>query len=120
MNVSSRTEPGSAARMADDSYYRYHVFFCVNQREPGGKECCADKNAMAMRDHAKRRIKELGLHGRGGIRINQAGCLDRCADGPTMVVYPEGIWYTYVDAQDVDEIIDQHLREGRVVERLRI
>lgn len=102
-----------------EPYYRYHVFFCVNQRE-NGKPCCADKNAVAMRDYAKSRVKELGLAGPGRVRINQAGCLDRCAEGPTVVIYPEGVWYTYVDQEDIDEIIDSHLVQGRIVERLRI
>jgi (2Fe-2S) ferredoxin len=99
--------------------YRYHVFFCVNQRA-NGEPCCADKNAVAMRDYAKARVKALGLAGPGRVRINQAGCLDRCAEGPTVVVYPEGVWYTYVDQDDIDEIIDSHLVQGRVVDRLRI
>jgi (2Fe-2S) ferredoxin len=54
------------------------------------------------------------------VRINQAGCLDRCAEGPCAVVYPDGVWYTYVDRGDIDEIIEEHLRHGRIVERLRI
>jgi (2Fe-2S) ferredoxin len=102
-----------------ESYYRYHVFFCVNQRE-SGQACCADKGAVAMRDYAKARVKQLGLAGPGKVRINQAGCLDRCAQGPNIVVYPEGIWYHYANQQDIDEIIDQHLVHGRPVERLRI
>ena len=73
-----------------------------------------------MRDYAKARVKELGLAGKGQLRINQAGCLDRCEEGPVLVVYPEGVWYTYVDQDDVDEIIDQHLVNGVIVERLRI
>jgi (2Fe-2S) ferredoxin len=73
-----------------------------------------------MRDYAKARIKELGLSGQNQVRINQAGCLDRCEEGPVLVVYPEGVWYTYVDQHDVDEIIDQHLVNGVIVERLRI
>jgi len=101
------------------SYYRYHVFFCVNQRE-GGEACCGNHNAQSMRDYAKGRIKELGLAGAGGIRINSAGCLDRCAEGPCIVVYPEGIWYTYVDRDDIDEIIANHLQHGRIVSRLKI
>ena len=63
-------------------------------------------------------VKEAGLAGPGAVRINKAGCLDRCAGGPVAVVYPEGVWYTYVDRQDLDEIVDQHLKQGRVVERL--
>lgn len=99
------------------SYYRYHVFFCINQRQ-GGEACCNDHGAQAMRDYAKKRIKALGLAGEGGTRINNAGCLDRCALGPALVVYPEGSWYTYVDESDIDEIIDKHLKQGEVVERL--
>lgn len=102
-----------------EPYYQYHVFFCVNQRE-NGEACCADKGAQGMRDYAKARIKSLGLSGAGRVRINQAGCLDRCEEGPTLVVYPEGIWYTYVDQEDIDEIIEEHLRNGRPVDRLRI
>ena len=63
---------------------------------------------------------ELGLSGEGKIRINQAGCLDRCEEGPCVVVYPEGVWYTYLDRADIDEIIEEHLQHGRVVERLRM
>ena len=101
------------------SYYRYHVFFCTNQREDGS-DCCQRFDARALRDYAKQRSKELGLAGEGGVRINTAGCLDRCAEGPVMVVYPEAIWYTYLDRADIDEIIDEHLLAGRIVERLRI
>jgi (2Fe-2S) ferredoxin len=101
------------------SYYRYHVFFCVNQRE-GGEACCANHGSKALRDYAKERVKALGLSGKGGVRVNTAGCLDRCDEGPVIVVYPEGTWYTYVDREDIDEIIEEHLRQGRVVERLRI
>ena len=101
------------------SYYRHHVFFCCNQRE-AGRVCCNAKDASAMREHAKERVKALGLAGPGQVRVNQAGCLDRCEEGPCIVVYPEGIWYTYVDAQDIDEIIAEHLQNGRVVDRLKI
>jgi len=101
------------------SYYRYHVFFCVNQRE-GGEACCGNHDAQAMRDYAKSRVKQLGLAGPGGIRVNSAGCLDRCAEGPCIVIYPEGVWYTYVDRHDIDEIISGHLQGGHVVKRLQI
>ena len=67
------------------TYYRYHVFFCINQRT-GGEPCCADKGAVAMRDYAKDRVKALGLAGQGQVRINQAGCLDRCAQGPLVAL----------------------------------
>jgi (2Fe-2S) ferredoxin len=101
------------------AYYQRHVFFCCNQRD-AGRVCCADKGSIEMRDYAKARVKELGLAGPGQLRINQAGCLDRCEEGPCIVVYPEAIWYSYVDRADIDEIIEQHLQHGRVVERLRI
>jgi (2Fe-2S) ferredoxin len=102
------------------SYYGRHVFFCCNQREPGERASCNLRGASQMRDYAKRRVKRLGLEGPGKVRINQAGCLDRCEQGPCIVVYPEAVWYTYVDRSDIDEIIEEHLRNGRVVERLRI
>ena len=101
------------------SYYRYHVFFCTNLREDGS-DCCQRFDASGLRDYAKQRSKALGLAGRGGVRMNTAGCLDRCTEGPVMVVYPEAIWYTYLDRADIDEIIEEHLRHGRIVERLRI
>ncbi|MBA2352806.1 MAG: (2Fe-2S) ferredoxin domain-containing protein [Burkholderiales bacterium] len=101
------------------SYYLHHVFFCCNQRT-AGEACCADRGASEMRDYAKKRLKELRLDGPARNRINMAGCLDRCEHGPVIVVYPEEIWYTYVDRDDIDEIIDEHLQHGRVVERLRL
>ena len=101
------------------SYYQRHMFVCTNQREDG-QPCCANSNAQAMVDHAKQRLKALGLAGAGKIRVQKAGCLDRCAQGPVAVVYPEGVWYTYVDQTDIDEIIDAHLIGGRPVERLRL
>ena len=102
------------------SHFERHVFFCCNQREPGGRACCNDKAASKLRDYAKKRMKALGLDGKGQTRINQAGCLDRCEEGPCIVVYPEEVWYTYVDEHDIDEIITEHLQHGRVVERLKI
>jgi (2Fe-2S) ferredoxin len=102
-------------------YYQRHVFFCCSQRaadDPRG--CCNAKGASRVRDYAKQKVKELGLAGPGKVRINQAGCLDRCEQGPVVVVYPEGTWYTYVDEEDVDEIIREHLVNGRPVERLKI
>ena len=101
------------------SYYERHVFFCCNQRD-GERESCNPKGASDLRDYAKKRVKELGLAGEGKVRINQAGCLDRCPDGPVMVVYPEEVWYTFVDKSDIDEIISEHLQNGRPVDRLRI
>ena len=101
------------------SYYKHHVFFCCNERDPP-EACCAARGASEMQAYAKQRIKELGLNGKGMVRINKAGCLDRCEEGPIIVVYPEEVWYTYVDRDDIDEIIDSHVVHGRVVERLKI
>jgi len=101
------------------SFYQYHVFFCTNERQQG-EQCCEQCNATAIRNYAKDRIKQLGLAGPGNVRINTAGCLDRCELGPVIVVYPEEVWYTYLDREDVDEIIKEHLINGRVVRRLII
>ena len=101
------------------SYYKYHLFFCTNQRD-AGKACCEQCNATEIRAYAKAKIKALGMNGEGGVRINTAGCLDRCSEGPVIVVYPEETWYTYLDREDIDEIIDKHLIGHQVVERLLI
>jgi len=71
-----------------------------------------------MREFAKKLSKKMGIAGPGGVRVNASGCLDRCEDGPTVVVYPEGVWYSYVDEEDVREIVESHLARGEVVERL--
>ncbi len=98
-------------------YYKHHIFFCLNERS-NGEACCAQHDAQAAFDHCKSRVKAAGLAGPGGTRVNKAGCLDRCAGGPVAVVYPEGTWYTYVDKEDIDEIVDRHLTKGEVVHRL--
>jgi (2Fe-2S) ferredoxin len=99
------------------SYYQRHIFFCLNQRE-NGEAACAQHGAQAAFDHCKAKVRALGLAGPGQVRVNKAGCLDRCAAGPVAVVYPEAVWYTYVDHHDIDEIVESHLKNGQVVERL--
>ena len=101
------------------SLYQYHVFVCTNKREEG-KQSCHQCDAQGARDYMKKRCKELGIHGHQKNRINTAGCLDRCEQGPVIVIYPEEIWYTYIDKEDLDEIIEEHLINGKVVERLKI
>jgi (2Fe-2S) ferredoxin len=101
------------------SHFTHHVFFCTNQRATG-ETCCNNHGASDMRAYAKDKVKALGKKVPGNVRINTAGCLDRCEQGPVMVIYPEAIWYTYVDKEDIDEIIDQHLVHGHVVDRLKI
>lgn len=102
---------------ASAPYYARHIFFCLNERK-NGEECCAQHHAQQGFDRCKKLVKEAGLAGPGQVRVNKAGCLDRCAAGPVAVVYPEGVWYTYVDEQDIDEIVESHLKNGKVVERL--
>lgn len=99
------------------SYYERHIFFCLNQRD-NGEECCAQHKAQEAFDRCKSQVKSLGLAGPGKVRVNKAGCLDRCAGGPVAVVYPEAVWYSFVDTSDIDEIVTSHLRDGVVVQRL--
>ena len=73
-----------------------------------------------MRSYMKKRIKELGQSGKGQVRVNTAGCLDRCDLGPVIIIYPQGTWYTYLDEEDVDEIIESLLADGKPVARLHI
>ena len=102
---------------ATPPYYQRHIFFCLNQRG-NGEDCCANHGSEAAYTHCKRRVKDAGLNGVGKVRVNKSGCLHRCAGAPVAVVYPDGVWYTYVDTADIDEIVDSHLGHGRIVERL--
>lgn len=103
------------------SYYQKHIFFCTNDRgAQADRPSCNRCGSAMLREYAKKRIQDLGRAGQGGIRVNSSGCLDRCEQGPVCVVYPEGVWYTYVDEFDIDEIIDSHLLAGKPVERLKI
>ena len=103
--------------MEGSRVYQQHVFICTNQRTDGRK-CCADGGAVALRSYAKQRLKELDQHGKGQIRVNSAGCLDFCGRGPVLVIYPAGVWYSFTNEADLDEIIDSHLLGGTPVERL--
>ena len=109
MSISSTAPPRG--------YYGRHIFFCLNERK-NGEDSCSQHNAQQGFDRCKARVKASGLAGPGKVRVNKAGCLDRCAGGPVAVVYPEAVWYTFVDEEDIDEIVDSHLRDGEVVERL--
>jgi len=102
------------------SHYSHHLFFCVNRRDGEERPCCAARDAERLQGYAKEKVKALGLAGPGKVRVNKAGCLDRCELGPVAVVYPEAVWYTYVDEQDIDEIVESHLANGKPVERLRL
>ena len=108
---------GGSAAPAGTPYYKHHIFFCLNERK-SGEESCAQHHAQDGFDRCKAQVRAAGLAGPGGVRVNKAGCLDRCSAGPVAVVYPEAVWYTYVDQQDIDEIVESHLKNGQVVERL--
>ena len=96
-----------------------HVFVCVNERLPDNpKGCCASKGSAEIQKRLKKLAFDAGLRGR--VRINSAGCLDRCEQGTTIVVYPEAVWYGRVTLDDVDEIFNEHVLGGRPVERLRL
>jgi (2Fe-2S) ferredoxin len=99
--------------------FKHHVFVCENRRDPSDpKGSCAAKGSDAIRAALKEELAKRGLHKK--IRANSAGCLDGCAEGPTVVVYPEGIWYGHVRPEDVPEIVESHLVNGVPVERLRL
>ena len=116
----SNTEGGVVADIAQHvSYFERHIFFCLNERK-NGEACCAQHAALDGFERCKSQVKAAGLAGPGEVRVNKSGCLDRCAAGPVAVVYPEAVWYSFVDNQDIDEIVESHLKNGRVVERLLI
>lgn len=99
------------------SKYQHHIFICTNQRavdDPKG--CCASKGSEEIRTAFKEEISRRGLKGK--VRANQAGCLDTCAMGPSVVIYPEGVWYTVKSKEDVAELVESHIVKGEVVERL--
>lgn len=99
--------------------FRRHVFVCTNVRPPGHpKGCCAEKGSEAVRDALKAEVKRRGLDGQ--VRANAAGCLDACEHGVAVVVYPEAVWYGGVRVEDVAEIVEEHLVQGRPVTRLQI
>ncbi len=101
------------------SYYTKHIFVCTNQKAEG-KTCCANTGGEPFFDYLKERLKTTGLYGQHKIRVSKSGCLGRCGLGPCIVIYPEGVWYTYRTHSDIDEIISQHLVSGQRVERLLI
>ncbi|MEJ7136831.1 (2Fe-2S) ferredoxin domain-containing protein [Amphibiibacter pelophylacis] len=99
------------------NYFERHIFFCTNQRD-NGERACAQFDANALLETCKVAVKTGDLAGPGKVRVSKAGCLGRCAGGPVAVVYPESTWYSFVDRDDVLEVVEEHLRHGRVVERL--
>jgi (2Fe-2S) ferredoxin len=99
--------------------FRHHVFVCENVRpEDDPRGSCGRKGSSSIRNALKDELRRRGLDKQ--IRANAAGCLDACAFGPSMVVYPEGVWYGHVSVADVPEIVERHLVGGEPVERLRL
>lgn len=113
------TDPASTDLPSGDPphYFECHVFVCTNKRPDGHERgSCADGGSVALQNYLKQKAKEAGLKGR--VRINNAGCLDRCELGPVLVMYPEGVWYAYRSKADLDEIFDRHVQQGQRVNRL--
>ena len=97
--------------------FERHIFICINEREPDNpKGCCASKGSREIASKFKQALYERGLKGR--FRANKCLCLDRCEYGPTVVVYPDGVWYQHVQLEDVEEIIESHILGGKPVRRL--
>ena len=97
-------------------YYKKHIFCCVNKRSEGlPRGCCESGGASKLRGYLKAKVNMLGIK---DIRVNASQCLDRCELGPTMVIYPEGVWYTYRTTEDLDEILESHIHGGEKVQRL--
>jgi (2Fe-2S) ferredoxin len=97
--------------------YDYHVFVCVHRRDPSDpRGCCSAKGSDLLLDYFKGKAKERIPDGK--VRVQWTGCLDACARGPSVVVYPEGVWYTVRSRGDIDAIIEEHLIGRRPVERL--
>lgn len=99
--------------------YDKHIFICVNQRVAGAaRKSCGEAHGMEVVDAFKKKLKERELPIK--LRAQKAGCLDICDYGQTLVVYPEGVFYVGVTVNDVDEIIEEHIVNNRVVERLKL
>ena len=95
-----------------------HIFICGNRREPGhSRGSCDPAGSDALQKAFKKAIAERGIT---RVRANKSGCLDQCEKGPTVVVYPDAVWYGKVTEADVNEIVEQHIIGGRPVERLRM
>ena len=99
-------------------FYERHVFFCTNERPAGHpRGCCKAKGSEMLRNYMKAKAKEMGLK---RVRINNAGCLDRCELGPTMVIYPEGVWYRCNTVEDVDRVLNEHVQKGCRISELML
>ena len=101
-----------------DQFYRCHIFACTNERpEKHPRGSCSRRGSVKLRNYMKARAKEMGLT---DVRVNSAGCLDRCELGPTMVIYPEGIWYKCETNEEIDQVLTQHIQNGKPVKHLML
>lgn len=99
--------------------FEHHVFVCHNTRPPDApRPSCTADGKSDLHTRLQQLSREAGLQGK--VRINKSGCLDQCEHGPTVVVYPEAVWYGNVRPEDAAEVVAEHLVAGRPVERLRI
>ncbi len=97
--------------------FEKHIFICINERKAGDtRGCCHSRGSQELLDYMKSRTHELGLKGK--VRVNKAGCLNACAQGPSMVIYPDGVWYSPKTKEDMEEIITEHIQSNRSVDRL--
>lgn len=97
--------------------FEKHIFICTNQKAEG-KKCCGETNGMELVALFREKLKEKGLHGK--IRTQKTGCLDACASGPSLVIYPEGVFYGRVTHDDVDRIIESHILNNEIVKDLEL
>ena len=108
--ASTATEPAP--------FFDVHIFVCCNRRPDGhARGSCAARGSESLRDYMKARVKEARIP---HARVNMAGCLDRCEEGPCIVIYPEGVWYRIETRGDVDAVIEQHLVGGGRADALRL
>ncbi len=98
--------------------YKKHIFICTNQRPAGARVCCGEEHGSALTAEFKKLIKIRGLDAE--MRAQRTGCFDLCEQGPTVAIYPEGIFYGKVQLSDVETIVAEHLENDRIVERLLI
>ncbi|MCS7229389.1 MAG: (2Fe-2S) ferredoxin domain-containing protein [Candidatus Kryptonium sp.] len=99
--------------------FKKHIFICTNTRPPDHpRGSCGRKGAEDLLNKFRKKVAEIGLN--KYVRVNSAGCLDACEYGPSLVIYPEAIWYGRVNENDIDKIVNEHLLEGKVIEELLI
>lgn len=96
--------------------YKKHIFCCINERpDEHPRGCCKAKGSLKLHNYMKVKVKEAGLK---DIRVNKSGCFDFCEEGPVLVVYPDAIWYSAKTTKDIDEIVNSHIINNQIVDRL--